>query len=99
MECLLLLGRSSDALSKLDAQYSALYRTEDFIEGRRSAAAGRELTPIKLQLQWLPQAQFAGYYAAVKQGFYAKEGLNVTLKNGGPNIATTWAAMTLADAE
>jgi len=43
-------------------------------------------TNITLQLKWVPQAQFAGYYAAVKQGFYAKEGLNVTLKNGGPNI-------------
>src|SRR5579862_3474783 len=43
-------------------------------------------TNITLQLKWVPQAQFAGYYAAVKQGFYAKEGLNVTLKNGGPDI-------------
>ena len=45
-----------------------------------------QATNITLQLKWVPQAQFAGYYAAVKQGFYAKEGLNVTLKNGGPNI-------------
>jgi NitT/TauT family transport system substrate-binding protein len=43
-------------------------------------------TNVTLQLKWVPQAQFAGYYAAVKKGFYAKEGLNVTLKNGGPNI-------------
>jgi len=42
-----------------------------------------ELTPIKLQLQWLPQAQFAGYYAAVAQGFYKKEGLDVTIKPAG----------------
>jgi NitT/TauT family transport system substrate-binding protein len=52
-----------------------------------SAAPSRVgATNITLQLKWVPQAQFAGYYAAVKQGFYAKEGLNVTLKNGGPNI-------------
>ena len=31
----------ADALSKLDAQYSALYRTQDFIEGRRAEAEGR----------------------------------------------------------
>jgi enoyl-CoA hydratase/carnithine racemase len=31
----------ADALSKLGAQYSALYRTEDFIEGRRAEAEGR----------------------------------------------------------
>jgi NitT/TauT family transport system substrate-binding protein len=43
-------------------------------------------TNVTLQLKWVPQAQFAGYYAAVKMGFYAKEGLNVTLKNGGPDI-------------
>ena len=43
-------------------------------------------TNITLQLKWVPQAQFAGYYAAVKQGYYAKQGLNVTLKNGGPDI-------------
>jgi NitT/TauT family transport system substrate-binding protein len=52
-----------------------------------SAAPKRAaLTNITLQLKWVPQAQFAGYYAAVKEGFYAKEGLNVTLKNGGPDI-------------
>jgi enoyl-CoA hydratase/carnithine racemase len=31
----------ADALSKLDAEYSALYRTQDFIEGRRAEAEGR----------------------------------------------------------
>src|SRR3954471_11432311 len=43
-------------------------------------------TKVTLQLKWVPQAQFAGYYAAVKKGFYTKEGLDVTLKNGGPDI-------------
>ena len=55
--------------------------------GAASAAPRQaKLTNVTLQLKWVPQAQFAGYYAAVKQGFYAKEGLNVTLKNGGPDI-------------
>jgi len=44
------------------------------------------LTPIKLQLQWFPQAQFAGYYAAVDQGFYKDEGLDVTILPGGVDI-------------
>ena len=35
-----------------------------------------ELTPVKLQLQWLPQAQFAGYFAAIDQGFFEEEGLD-----------------------
>jgi NitT/TauT family transport system substrate-binding protein len=54
--------------------------------GASAAPRQAHATNITLQTKWAPQAQFAGYYAAVKQGFYAKEGLNVTLKNGGPNI-------------
>ncbi|HEV2591894.1 MAG TPA: ABC transporter substrate-binding protein, partial [Gaiellaceae bacterium] len=50
------------------------------------ASAAPKLTNITLQLKWVPQAQFAGYYAASLKGYYKAEGLNVTLKNGGPNI-------------
>ena len=42
---------------------------------------------LKLQLQWVTQAQFAGYYVALDKGFYAAEGLNVTILPGGPDIA------------
>jgi len=45
-----------------------------------------ELTPVKLQLQWLTQAQFAGYYAALDQGFYEDEGLDVEIIQGGGDI-------------
>jgi NitT/TauT family transport system substrate-binding protein len=41
------------------------------------------LTPITLQLQWVAQAQFAGYYAAVDQGYYEEEGLDVTIQEIG----------------
>jgi NitT/TauT family transport system substrate-binding protein len=34
------------------------------------------LTSIKLQLQWLPQAQFAGYYVAQEQGYFEEEGFD-----------------------
>ncbi len=55
--------------------------------GTASAAPQRtKLTNITLQLKWVPQAQFAGYYAASLKGFYKAAGLNVTLKNGGPDI-------------
>ena len=53
------------------------------------AAAASEcatLTPVKLQLQWFAQAQFAGYYAAVDQGFYSKAGLDVSILEGGVDI-------------
>jgi NitT/TauT family transport system substrate-binding protein len=45
-----------------------------------------ELTPVKLQLQWLPQAQFAGYFAAADQGFFAEEGLEVEIIPSGGDI-------------
>jgi NitT/TauT family transport system substrate-binding protein len=54
--------------------------------GAATTAASGELTPIKLQLQWLTQAQFAGYYAAVDQGFYEKYGLDVEILEGAVDI-------------
>ena len=42
---------------------------------------------VKLQLQWVTQAQFAGYYVALDKGFYAAEDLTVTILPGGPDIA------------
>jgi NitT/TauT family transport system substrate-binding protein len=44
------------------------------------------LTPVKLQLQWYAQAQFAGYYAAVDQGYYEDEGLDVSIIEGSADI-------------
>lgn len=44
------------------------------------------LTKVKLQLQWVPQAQFAGYYAALAQGYYEDEGLDVEVVEGGADI-------------
>ncbi|GAA1903120.1 ABC transporter substrate-binding protein [Arthrobacter gandavensis] len=49
-------------------------------------AAADELTPVKLQLQWFAQAQFAGYYAALDQGFFEEEGLDVEILEGGADI-------------
>lgn len=42
---------------------------------------------VTLQLQWVTQAQFAGYYVALDQGFYEDENLDVTIQPGGPDIA------------
>ncbi len=44
---------------------------------------------VTLQLKWVTQAQFAGYYVALEKGFYDEEDLNVTIKPGGPDIAPT----------
>ena len=52
--------------------------------GIGSAEAADKLT---LQLKWVTQAQFAGYYVAKKKGFYDDVGLDVTVNPGGPDIA------------
>jgi NitT/TauT family transport system substrate-binding protein len=49
-------------------------------------AAPTVLTPIALQLRWTHQAQFAGFYAADQQGYYAAEGLQVKYLEGGPVV-------------
>ncbi|MFV2000686.1 MAG: ABC transporter substrate-binding protein [Acidimicrobiia bacterium] len=49
-------------------------------------ASSQELTPVKLQLQWFTQAQFAGYFAALDQGFYADAGLDVEILEGAVEI-------------
>src|SRR5512141_3478422 len=50
------------------------------------ASAARKADKVTLQLKWVTQAQFAGYYAALEKGFYKAAGLDVTLKQGGPDI-------------
>ncbi|MCI9856932.1 ABC transporter substrate-binding protein [Microbacterium proteolyticum] len=56
--------------------------------GSEPSAADGEFTPltsVKLQLQWLPQAQFAGYYVALDQGYFQEEGFDdvEVLPSGG----------------
>jgi len=75
-------------------------------------ATGASAEDVKLQLKWVTQAQFAGYYVAQAKGFYEEEGLNVTILPGGPDIApeqviasggadviTTWMPAALAARE
>ncbi len=51
------------------------------------AASAQAADPVTLQLKWVTQAQFAGYYVAKDKGFYEEEGLDVTINPGGPDIA------------
>jgi NitT/TauT family transport system substrate-binding protein len=53
-----------------------------FVAGGAQAA-----DKVTLQLKWVTQAQFAGYYVAKEKGFYKAEGLDVTIKPGGPDVA------------
>ncbi|MFF2277105.1 ABC transporter substrate-binding protein [Agromyces sp. NPDC058126] len=75
-------------------------------------SADGELTPVKLQLQWLPQGQFAGYFAAADQGYFEEEGLDVeiipsggdivpqdALANGDVDYAIAWVPKVLGSIE
>ena len=42
---------------------------------------------VTLQLKWVTQAQFAGYFVAKDKGFYKEQNIDITIKPGGPDIA------------
>jgi NitT/TauT family transport system substrate-binding protein len=52
--------------------------------GSLSAVAADKIT---VQMKWVPQAQFAGYYVAQAKGYYKEAGLDVTIKPGGPDVS------------
>ncbi len=77
-----------------------------------TAGAAGAADPVRMQLKWVTQAQFAGYYVAEARGFYDEENLDVTILPGGPDIApeqviagggadviTTWMPAALAARE
>jgi len=51
-----------------------------------AAPKQQKLTKVTLQLKWVTQAQFAGYYAALQKGYFKAAGLDVHIKVGGPSI-------------
>jgi NitT/TauT family transport system substrate-binding protein len=55
-------------------------------DNKSDGSSGSALKPVKLQLQWYAQAQFAGYYAAADQGYYKDEGLDVSIVEGSADI-------------
>ena len=52
------------------------------------AVAAHAADKVTIQLKWVTQAQFGGYYVAQDKGYYSAAGLDVTIKPGGPDIAT-----------
>lgn len=81
-------GGSSSGTTSSDATSSASASTTEAAAAPASTSpsADGKLIPVKLQLQWFTQAQFAGYFAAVDQGFYTDEGLDVSIVEGGTDI-------------
>ena len=53
-----------------------------------------EKSEVSIQLKWLPQAQFMGYYVALDKGYYKDAGLTVTIVPGGGDIGETTAVYT-----
>ena len=51
------------------------------------SGAARAADAVTLQLKWVADAQFAGYYVAKDKGFYKDAGLDVTIKPGGPDVS------------
>src|ERR1700739_2130536 len=52
-----------------------------------SWATAQAADTVTIQLKWVAQAQFAGYFVAKEKGFYKDAGLDVTIKPGGPDVA------------
>ncbi len=52
-----------------------------------SLATAQAVDKVTIQLKWVSQAQFAGYFVAKEKGFYKDAGLDVTIKPGGPDVA------------
>jgi len=80
--------------------------------GGKTTSASGSLTKVRLQLQWVIQAQFAGYLAAIDQGYYKAQGLDVTvleaavttvpqkvLADGGADYAVSWVPKALQTRE
>jgi ABC-type nitrate/sulfonate/bicarbonate transport system substrate-binding protein len=58
-----------------------------FVASQRSARAATMLGPVVWQLGWLETVQFAGSYVADSRGYYRAQGIDVTIRPGGPNVA------------
>ena len=52
-----------------------------------AVTAAQAADSVTIQLKWVSQAQFAGYFVAKEKGFYKEAGLDVTIKPGGPDVA------------
>ncbi|WP_449074680.1 ABC transporter substrate-binding protein [Ruminococcus sp.] len=85
----------SSASSKLESFTLDDIRDTQYIEAANASADGKfgtlEKADVTIQLKWLPQAQFMGYYVAQAKGYYDEVGLKVTITPGGGDISETTA--------
>ncbi|MBP1736518.1 MAG: transporter substrate-binding protein [Oscillospiraceae bacterium] len=85
----------STAASKLESLTLDDIRDTSYWEAATASTDGDfgtlEKTDVSIQLKWLPQAQFMGYYVALEKGYYSDAGLNVNIVAGGGDISETTA--------
>lgn len=86
----------SAAAEKLQATTLDSFRDTSYYTAATASADGTDLgTPekssVSIQLKWLPQAQFMGYYVAKDKGYYDEVGLSVDIVSGGGDISETTA--------
>ncbi|UDY24306.1 ABC transporter substrate-binding protein [Nocardioides sp. Kera G14] len=107
-----LAGAAAAALAAVTLSACGSSDSDADAKSSDTAAACSTMTPVKLQLQWNNQAQFAGYYAAADKGYYKDACLDVTLLEGGSDVvpqkvlsdggadfAVSWAPKVLGDIE
>ena len=76
------------AVEKLQALTLDDIRSKDYLTYDGGAV---EKADLKIQLKWLPQSQFMGYYVALDKGYYTEVGLNVEIVSGGGDVSETVA--------
>ncbi|MGN0650477.1 MAG: ABC transporter substrate-binding protein [Oscillospiraceae bacterium] len=86
-----ILLEDSAAKEKLAAMTLDDIRSTAYLTYDPAADGAPEKTSVSVQLKWLPQAQFMGYYVAEAKGYYDEVGLDVTIVSGGGDISETTA--------
>ena len=86
----------SAAASKLSSMTLDDFRDTQYVEAAKASTTGDfgtlEKTSVSIQLKWLPQAQFMGYYVANAKGYYTEVGFTkVNIVSGGGDITETTA--------
>lgn len=81
----------SAAKDKLASMTLDDIRSTDYLTYDPATDGAPEKTSVSVQLKWLPQAQFMGYYVAEAKGYYDEVGLDVEIISGGGDISETTA--------
>lgn len=86
----------SQAAARLASMTLSDFSDTQYVEAAKASTTGDfgtlEKTSVKIQLKWLPQAQFMGYYVAQAKGYYTEVGFtNVDIVSGGGDITETTA--------